>query len=110
MASHRFEIVTLDSLTAFATAIRDMWVQGAPLIGATAAYGIASAAADDARMLHWIKHGFASTRPTAINLRWALTGVEQQALLCLIVPVPLTIGHTIAEEDVETNRKLVPMG
>ena len=38
---HDFRIATLETLDDFATAIRDMWVRGAPLIGATAAYGIA---------------------------------------------------------------------
>jgi methylthioribose-1-phosphate isomerase len=38
---HEFRVVELDSLGEFATAIRDMWVRGAPLIGATAAYGVA---------------------------------------------------------------------
>jgi len=39
---HAFEIAELTTLSEFATAIRDMWVRGAPLIGATAAYGIAA--------------------------------------------------------------------
>jgi methylthioribose-1-phosphate isomerase len=39
----------LESLDEFATAIRDMWVRGAPLIGATAAYGMADG--DGARSL-----------------------------------------------------------
>ena len=38
---HDFRIVALESLDDFVIAIRDMWVRGAPLIGATAAYGIA---------------------------------------------------------------------
>jgi methylthioribose-1-phosphate isomerase len=71
---HDFVTVTLRSLDDAATAIRDMWVRGAPLIGATAAYGMALAARADAsdaalarayRVLH-------ATRPTAINLKWAL--------------------------------------
>jgi len=38
---HQFKIVSLLSLKDFEVAIRDMWVRGAPLIGATAAYGVA---------------------------------------------------------------------
>ena len=58
-----------------ATAIRDMWVRGAPLIGVTAAYGVAIADAstmpsDAALDAAWEK--LHETRPTAINLRWAL--------------------------------------
>lgn len=58
-------------------AIREMWTRGAPLIGATAAYGLALALAEDAS-----DEGLASAhqflleaRPTAVNLRWALDDV-----------------------------------
>ena len=76
---HRFEVVGLHSTDDFATAIRDMWVRGAPLIGATAAWGMATAVAHDSsdagidnawELLH-------RTRPTAINLRWALDRMRQ---------------------------------
>ena len=40
---HEFKVATLRSVAEAATAIRDMWVRGAPLIGATAAYGLALA-------------------------------------------------------------------
>ena len=112
---HRFEIVALENLTAFATAIRDMWVRGAPLIGATAAYGMACAMADDstdAALDHaWeVLH---QTRPTAINLRWALNRCRT-ALKPLAKPdraaAALNLAHTIAEEDVETNRKIGAYG
>jgi methylthioribose-1-phosphate isomerase len=71
---HAFELQTLRSMEDAARAIRDMIVRGAPLIGAAAAYGMALAMAADpsdpalaeayARLL--------ATRPTAVNLRWAL--------------------------------------
>ena len=60
----------LRELDDFARAIRDMHVRGAPLIGATAAYGVAfalRAGAGDAAYA-----ALAATRPTAVNLRWAL--------------------------------------
>ncbi|RFB80927.1 S-methyl-5-thioribose-1-phosphate isomerase [Methylovirgula sp. 4M-Z18] len=71
---HEFRVVTLKTVEDVATAIRDMWVRGAPLIGVTAAYGIAiamhadpsEASLDKARTL------LNATRPTAVNLRWAL--------------------------------------
>ena len=44
---HEFRIATLRTLDEFATAIRDMWVRGAPLIGVTAAYGIAHRMSED---------------------------------------------------------------
>jgi methylthioribose-1-phosphate isomerase len=68
---HRVAWLRIADLAGAARAIRDMTVRGAPLIGATAAYGVALAvragiSVDDAcRTL-------AATRPTAVNLRWAL--------------------------------------
>ncbi|HEY6896469.1 MAG TPA: S-methyl-5-thioribose-1-phosphate isomerase [Rhodocyclaceae bacterium] len=66
--------VTLVSLEAAAHAIRVMQVRGAPLIGATAAYGVAlglAGAADDAHLDHVLAI-LGATRPTAVNLHWAL--------------------------------------
>ena len=71
---HRFEIVRLTSLEDAAHAIRDMLVRGAPLIGATAAYGMALAMREDSTDAG-LDHAHAAlmaTRPTAVNLRWAL--------------------------------------
>ena len=45
---HDFRVVAIETLNDFAIAISDMWVRGAPLIGATAAYGMAVAMAKDA--------------------------------------------------------------
>ena len=45
---HEFRVVTLRTLDDVATAIRDMWLRGAPLIGVAAAYGMAIAMRDDA--------------------------------------------------------------
>ena len=55
-----------------------MWVRGAPLIGATAAYGLALAMRDDPSdaALDAAHDELAATRPTAINLRWALDAVR----------------------------------
>src|SRR5215470_7950024 len=71
---HRFETLELASLEEAADAIRAMIVRGAPLIGATAAYGIALAMRADAsdEALDRAHDVLAETRPTAINLRWAL--------------------------------------
>ncbi len=72
-----FELAFVDLMTLedAARAIRDMQVRGAPLIGATAAYGMALALredASDARLAHAARL-LEATRPTAYNLRWALT-------------------------------------
>jgi methylthioribose-1-phosphate isomerase len=71
---HRFETVDLKTPGDAAHAIRDMQVRGAPLIGATAAYGMALAMRGDPsdgslKSAYELLH---ATRPTAINLRWAL--------------------------------------
>ena len=70
-----------------AAAIRDMWVRGAPLIGATAAYGIALAMRGrplrrGARRR--LRAACIATRPTAVNLRWALD--EMRAALSPLPP------------------------
>ena len=57
-----------------ATAIKDMWVRGAPLIGAVAAYGLCLALRENPsdQNLAEAYMGLLKTRPTAINLEWAL--------------------------------------
>ncbi|HAD86443.1 MAG TPA: S-methyl-5-thioribose-1-phosphate isomerase [Rhodospirillaceae bacterium] len=78
-----FEFVTrrLETVSDAATAIADMWVRGAPLIGATAAYGMALAMHGDASDAGLKKayDDLMATRPTAVNLRWALN--EMRVLL-----------------------------
>ena len=71
---HRFETIVLRSVEDCARAIREMIVRGAPLIGATAAYGIALAMREDAsdEALDAAHGLLLATRPTAVNLRWAL--------------------------------------
>ncbi len=70
----RYETARLTTLADAAHAIRTMRVRGAPLIGAAAAYGICLALRDDASdaALERACETLAATRPTAINLRWAL--------------------------------------
>jgi methylthioribose-1-phosphate isomerase len=71
---HRFQVVQLTTLEDTARAIRSMQVRGAPLIGAAAAYGIClgmlADSSDDA--LDRAYESLIATRPTAVNLRWAL--------------------------------------
>jgi methylthioribose-1-phosphate isomerase len=70
-------LTTLDDV---ARAIRDMHVRGAPLIGATAAYGVAIALRHDAKSLDDACKQLAATRPTAINLRWALDEMTREVV------------------------------
>jgi len=75
---HRFAVVPLTTLEAAAHAIRSMQVRGAPLIGATAAYGICLAMAADPSddSLDRACEMLLATRPTAVNLRWALDAMR----------------------------------
>jgi methylthioribose-1-phosphate isomerase len=108
---HRFETVTLRTLQDAETAIRDMLVRGAPLIGATAAYGLALQMRGDAsdRGLAEGYDRLLKTRPTAINLKWALERVRAQ-----LSPLPsqgrtgaaYTFAAEIADEDVEINQSI----
>lgn len=108
---HELRVVPLKSLQDFADAIRDMWVRGAPLIGATATYGIAVQMAADPSD-ESLDHGWDvlhDTRPTAINLRWALD--EMRGLLRQIAPdrraeIAFARAASIADEDVEINRAI----
>jgi methylthioribose-1-phosphate isomerase len=69
-----FELARLESLADAAEAIRSMRVRGAPLIGVTAAYGLCLAAAADPSDagLERARRELLATRPTGVNLRWAL--------------------------------------
>ena len=71
---HEFVTLTLRDAEAAAHAIVTMQTRGAPLIGAVAAYGLALAVREDASDDHIQKmvEMLAETRPTAINLKWAL--------------------------------------
>jgi methylthioribose-1-phosphate isomerase len=108
---HEFKVATLRSVGEAETAIRDMWVRGAPLIGATAAYGLALAMREDSSdaALNAARDKLALTRPTAINLRWALDAVRKH--LSPLAPqaraaAAYAEAKRIADEDVEINRAI----
>jgi methylthioribose-1-phosphate isomerase len=106
---HQFVVAQLDTVEAAADAIRSMLVRGAPLIGATAAFGMALAmrahasdtAIDRAYQL------LIATRPTAINLKWALDEMRR-VLLALPpsarAPAAYARAADIAEQDIDINR------
>lgn len=75
----RFETVALGTAEQAAEAIRGMVVRGAPLIGATAAYGVALAMRVDAsdEALASALDLLGATRPTAVNLHWALARMKR---------------------------------
>ncbi len=106
---HRFETRTLKSVEDAAHAIKAMIVRGAPLIGATAAYGMALAMRGDAsdEALDRAHDLLLATRPTAVNLHWALARMrnllrnrprEERAALAW------KEAAAICDEDVETCR------
>lgn len=108
---HEFHVETLSGVEATATAIRDMWVRGAPLIGVTAAYGMALQMHDDPSDagLSAAYDTLHATRPTAINLRWAL-----DAMRTLLEPLAEADraeaawrrAGELADEDVALNRAI----
>lgn len=108
---HRFETVALKSVDDAAHAIRAMTVRGAPLIGATAAYGLAMALRIDAsdEALEAACAMLAETRPTAINLRWALdemlAAVRNQPR-SERVAAAYARAAKLCEDDVETCRRI----
>jgi methylthioribose-1-phosphate isomerase len=111
---------TLSDVTGVAEAIRSMTVRGAPAIGVTAAYGLVIAAwressdevADIQRAVEKAAEVLKASRPTAVNLFWALdqmmasagqasfsSGVEYRQTL-------LACAHQMAKDDVDINRAL----
>ncbi|MEA2870327.1 MAG: methylthioribose-phosphate isomerase [Hyphomicrobiales bacterium] len=105
---HRYATIRLDTAEDAARAIKTMQVRGAPLIGAAAAYGMALAARQDASDAA-LERAYAlliATRPTAINLKWALD--EMMASLRNRsrderVAAAYRRAAEIADEDVEIN-------
>jgi len=101
--------VRLASLDDAATAIRDMTIRGAPLIGATAAYGVALALAADPDSLEGACAVLAATRPTAINLAWSLA--EMRAALAGVprgerVAAAFAHAAKICDDDVACNQAI----
>jgi len=112
---HAFEVARLTLLDDVARAIRDMQVRGAPLIGVTAAYGLALAMRADPSNAH-LAHAcelLAATRPTAVNLRWALDRaravIAQRAEPARAVAAYAEAAR-MADEDVATNEAIGKFG
>jgi methylthioribose-1-phosphate isomerase len=108
---HQVATRHLRSLADTVHAIRAMLVRGAPLIGVTAAYGVALALKDGAgnEALQHAIDTLAATRPTAVNLRWALSRMYKHLL-----PLPVAQrraaawaeARAIANEDAAANRAI----
>jgi methylthioribose-1-phosphate isomerase len=108
---HEFAVARLGSADEAAHAIRAMLVRGAPLIGATAAYGLWLALRADTSDagLRAAASNLLATRPTAINLRWAI-----ERMTSWLMPLPpseradaaLVRAAEICDEDVGINRAI----
>jgi len=112
---HIFEVTRLTTLDEAAHAIRAMLVRGAPLIGATAAYGMWLAMRENPSEVNLLKayDTLLATRPTAVNLRWSLDAAK--ALLTPLAPkhradAALALSEEVAEEDVRINFEIGTSG
>jgi len=119
-----FQYLAYHSAESVAEGIRSMVVRGAPAIGCAAAYGIALAAlnlkeANTENFLQGMESAFnilSHSRPTAINLFWALERMRLKMKAAAELPpndiatVLLTEAHNIATEDIQTNRSLGYLG
>jgi len=112
---HAWRTLTLKTLEEVAQAIRTMQVRGAPLIGATAAYGVALALeglGNEEKSNAALAQALAvlgATRPTAVNLAWALARMQ-----AVLLPLPASAradaawreADAIADEDVAQNHAI----
>ena len=105
------KFIELRTLPEFEYAIHDMIVRGAPLIGAVAAHGLAFELMNDASDANFqtAYDRLHATRPTAVNLRWALEQVKNAALampIDLRAAAALTRAEEIASEDIALNQSI----
>ena len=108
---HAFKIVEINSMSQMIVAIKTMQVRGAPLIGAAAAYGMALAMQDDSsdEHLYLSAKQLTQSRPTAVNLRWAVERMKQ-----LLLPMATELrfqaawaeAAKICDEDVLLNHAI----
>ena len=95
---HALVKVAINDAEAAALAIRRMWIRGAPLIGAVGAYGLALALDRDASdtALARAHRALDATRPTAVNLRWALDRVRAK-----VAPLAVSARADAAWEEAD---------
>ena len=101
---HELKIISLEKLSDACRAIKLMQVRGAPLIGVTAAYGVYLALKENPRQQQVAIKKLLDTRPTAVNLKWALdkmqeslNGVEEG----LVAAKALEISCFLEKEDIK---------
>jgi len=114
MLPHQFSVVKLESYEDAVEAIKEMIVRGAPLIGATAAYGIYLAVREmveeqlNGSFLDEAFSELRASRPTAVNLFWALDKMRDALDNCEgdFIETAWKKAAEIVEEDVETCRMI----
>src|SRR3989338_1881817 len=113
---HRFVIEDFKTLDQIIRAIQEMHVRGAPLIGVTAAFGMYLAALEDSsdRYLRDAASRLKFSRPTAVNLEWAV-GQQLKAMLeektkDKRAESALRLAQIISDEDVERCKKIGEFG
>ena len=119
---HQFIIKNLKTVKDAINAIKTMEVRGAPLIGATAAYGLVLSIIEKNDLSHLKKSSedLILSRPTAINLKWAvdrmmkkLSGVNSNEILKMaldeakeiVESAPKTLQEAMSKDDAETAKK-----
>ncbi len=108
---HRLEIASLGDLPTVVAAIREMWVRGAPLIGVSAAYGLALQMRRDPSdaSLEAAADTLVAARPTAVNLAWAVRRLQRA--LAVLPPAQRAdrawaLAGEMADEDVAVNEAI----
>ena len=106
-----FETLPLATMHAVAQAIQSMQVRGAPLIGVAAAFGVALEMrrdSSDSALVNAID-ALGATRPTAVNLRWALTAMQQHLAPLAVAEradAAWSKAKQMADDDVATNEAI----
>jgi len=103
---HKFKVKNLKTVKDTINAIKIMEVRGAPLIGATAAYGIVLAVAENNNpgFIKKSSEDLIKSRPTAINLKWAVNRMLKKLLVVNnneVLKIALEEAKLICEEDVK---------
>ena len=106
-----FKVQKLKSLNDFCRAISDMKVRGAPLIGVTAALGFAKSIEQNSSTLNIKKcyQKLLKTRPTAVNLKWALDTIKKKLLKTIPskrASLAIKLANLIRDNDIENCKQI----
>ena len=106
-----FKIQKLQSLNDFCKAIKDMKVRGAPLIGVAAAFGLAKSIEKNSSLTN-IRSSYKKllqTRPTAVNLKWALDKIKKELLKTIPrkrASLAIELAKLIRDDDIENCKRI----